>query len=173
MKKLSLTLGMIILLALCSVSEANAESFMKRVHFEAALGGGTRNHNLTPLDPSFRVGVDIIPVLYVFATVEDNISLYKDDNIKTYSRGTGLGGGLGVKFLNSVPGPNALDLRMKVLGTVGNSSMKRTTYDASLAWYLKSKKFSPLAEIGYRYLDSRTTGIRNSSHLYISIGMRY
>jgi hypothetical protein len=50
---------------------------------------------------------------------------------------------------------------------------KRATYDASLAWYLKSPKFSPVVELGYRYLDSKTTGIDNYGNVYASIGIRY
>jgi hypothetical protein len=47
------------------------------------------------------------------------------------------------------------------------------TYDASLAWYLKSQKFSPVVELGYRYIKSKTTGIDNYGDVYVSVGLRY
>ena len=70
-------------------------------------------------------------------------------------------------------GKHALDVRVKSLSTLGNPDWKRNTYDASLAWYLKTEKFSPIVELGYRYLDSRTKGIDNYGNAYLTIGLRY
>ncbi len=86
------------------------------------------------------MGVDIVPSLYAFVAYEGNKSLYKSDDVKTYLSGESLGGGLGVKFLNKVETIHALDLRVKALTSVGGVDWKRTTYDASLAWYLRGKK---------------------------------
>lgn len=79
----------------------------------------------------------------------------------------------GFKLLNGVKGKHALDVRVKSLSTLGNPDWKRNTYDASLAWYLKTEKFSPIVELGYRYLDSRTKGIDNYGNAYLTIGLRY
>lgn len=70
----------------------------------------------------------------------------------------------------------ALDLRVKALGSVGGADWKRTTYDASLAWYLRSGKthsFTPVVELGYRYIDSRTNGLDNMGNFYGSFGLRF
>ena len=74
-------------------------------------------------------------------------------------------------FASGVKGKHALDVRVKSLST--SPDWKRNTYDASLAWYLKTEKFSPIVEFGYRYLDSRTKGIDNYGNAYLTIGLRY
>ena len=58
-------------------------------------------------------------ILYLFVTAEDNLSLYKDNGVKTYINGVSLGGGLGVKLLNRVKSIHSLDLRAKSLDSVG------------------------------------------------------
>ena len=122
------------------------------------------------------MGVDIVPSLYAFVAYEGNKSLYKSDDVKTYLSGESLGGGLGVKFLNKVETIHALDLRVKALTSVGGVDWKRTTYDASLAWYLRGKKthcFTPVVEMGYRYINSRKKGLDNMGNFYCSFGLRF
>lgn len=126
-----------------------------------------------PVDFSFKLHVDLLPFAYIFIAAEDNIALYKNDSAKSYSNGCSMGGGLGFKLLNGVKGKHALDVRVKSLSTLGSPDWKRNTYDASLAWYLKTEKISPIVELGYRYLDSRTKGIDNYGNAYLTIGLRY
>ena len=156
-----------------SVSTMSAQSFKDRTLFECMAGTGIQNNDKIPLDLSFKLRVDIIPLAYMFITVEDNISLFKNKEARTYSNGASLGGGIGVKLLNHSKGDHALDVRIKSLQSLGSPDWKRTTYDAGLAWYLKSEKFSPIVELGYRFLDSRTKGIDNYGNAYLSIGLRY
>lgn len=161
-----------LLLVLTTV-KTHAQSFMDRIHFEASAGIGAKNNGITPVDFSFKIHADVIPLAYVFVAVEDNLSLYKENGVKYYAKGVSLGGGLGVKLLNSTKTNHALDVRVKALGSLGSPDWKRTTYDAALAWYLKDCKFSPMVELGYRFLDSRTKGFDNYGNAYISIGLRY
>ncbi len=161
-----------LLLALTTV-KMNAQTFMERIHFEASAGTGLKNNGIKPIDFSFKFHVDVIPISYAFITIEDNISLYKDNGTKTYFNGTSLGGGLGIKLLNRTRSIHVLDVRAKALGSLGNPDWKRTTYDVSLAWYIKTYRFSPIVELGYRYLDSRIKGFDNYGNAYISFGLRY
>ena len=86
-----------------------------------------------------------------------------------------LSAGSGVKHHGITPVDFSfkLHVRVKSLSTLGSPDWKRNTYDASLAWYLKTEKFSPIVELGYRYLDSRTKGIDNYGNAYLTIGLRY
>lgn len=170
MKRLTFTA--LLLLAFSTVS-MHAQSFVEQMHFEASTATGMRNNGITPIDFSFKYHVDLISALYIFIAVEDNLSLFKNNEIKTYVNGTSLGGGLGAKLLNRTKSSHALDLRVKALETLGKPDWKRTTYDASLAWYIKSAKFSPVVELGYRFLDSHTQGFDNYGNVYISFGLRY
>lgn len=166
-------LSLLILLFVMAGS-ANAQQFVDRLHFEATANTGYKSKDKTPIDFSFKAGIDVVPRLYVFFTSEENKTLYKKDDVKTYYDGSSLGGGLGVKLLNSDKTTQSLDIRAKVLSSVGNPDWKRTTYDASVAWYLSGKqRFSPVLELGYRYIDSRSNNISNYGSLYVGIGIRY
>ena len=92
--------------------------------------------------------------------------LYNDEGIKTYYNGVSIGGGLGVKLLDRVKSIHALDIRAKALSSVGCPSWKRSSYDVSLAWYLKSYRFSPVVELGYRFIDSHTSGLDNCGNVF-------
>lgn len=162
----------ILLLTLATV-EMNAQNFMDRVHFEFSAGAGMENKGITPVDFSFKSQVEFVSIAYLFVTAEDNISLYKNKEIKTYYNGVSLGGGLGVKLLDGVKSIHALDVRAKALSSVGCPTWKRSSYDISLAWYLRSYRFSPVVELGYRFIDSHTSGLGNCGNAFLSIGFRY
>ena len=146
---------------------------MDRIHFEAAASAGTRNQGLTPIDFSFKSHVDFVSITYLFVTVEDNVTLYKNREGKTYWNSVSLGGGLGVKLLDGTNSIHALDLRAKALDSVGDPAWERTTYDITLAWYIKEGRFSPIVELGYRFHDSHTKGLDNIGNAFLSIGIRY
>lgn len=150
-----------------------AQTFMDRTHFEFMAGAGTESKGITPIDFSFKVHVEFVSISYLFVSAEDNVALYRHADIKSYYNGVSLGGGLGVKLLNGLESIHALDVRAKVLSSVGSPDWKRTSYDLSLAWYIRSGRFSPIVELGYRYIDSSTKGISNCGHAFLSIGFRY
>ncbi len=168
-KKIILLLSLFVL----PLSVTNAQTLEERTHFESSVGSGIRHNGITPIDLSFNLHADLLPFLYISIAVEDNISLSKSDGAKTYSKGTSLGGGLGIKLLHRTESKYALDLRVKCLSSVGKQDWKRTTYAASAAWYLNAERFSPVFELGYRFLDSRTKGIDNYGNAYLSFGLRY
>lgn len=162
----------VVLLALTTV-ELHAQTFADRLHFEVTAGAGIKNNGMTPVDFSFKSHVDFVPASYLFIAVEDNISLYNANGTKTYYKGVGIGGGAGLKLLDRASGIHALDIRAKALGSVGSPAWRRTSYDLCLAWYVKAHRFSPVVELGYRFVDSRTAGFDNYGNVYMSIGFRY
>lgn len=163
----------IMLLLVLSTLRLNAQSFVDRTHFEVMAGIGIENKGITPIDFSFKAHVEFVSVSYLFVTVEDNVSLYNHEDMKTYYNGVSIGGGLGVKLLNSLECIHALDIRAKALSSVGCPTWERTSYDISLAWYIRSGRFSPIVELGYRFIDSHTKGISNCGNAFLSIGFRY
>lgn len=162
-----------MLLLMFSIMTGHAQSFMDRTHFEVTAGAGIENKGITPIDFSFKAHVEFVSISYLFVSVEDNVSLYRNDNLKTYYNGVSVGGGLGVKLLNKLESIHALDIRAKALSSVGCPTWERTSYDISLAWYIKSGRFSPIVELGYRFIDSHTKGINNCGNAFLSIGFRY
>lgn len=170
MKKFIYAAALLLMLA---TVKTHAQTFMDRVHFEFSAGTGMENKGITPVDFSFKSQVEFVSIAYLFVTVEDNISLYNNKEVKTYYNGVSLGGGLGVKLLDGVKSIHALDVRAKALSSVGCPSWKRSSYDISLAWYLRSYRFSPVVELGYRFIDSHTSGLSNCGNAFLSIGFRY
>lgn len=170
MKNLILTTTLLLAFTTANVQ---AQTFIERTHFEVSAGSGIKNHGITPVDFSFKLHVDVIPVLYLFVTAEDNLSLYKNNETKAYVNGASLGGGLGVRLLNHIKTAHALDIRAKSLDSLGKPDWKRTIYDISLAWYMKPGRFSPIVELGYRFLHSHTNSFDNYGNAYLSIGLRY
>lgn len=162
-----------MLLLMFSIMAGHAQSFMDRTHFEVTAGTGIENKGITSIDFSFKAHVEFVSISYLFVSVEDNVSLYRNDNLKTYYNGVSVGGGLGVKLLNKLESIHALDVRAKALSSVGCPTWERTSYDISLAWYIKSGRFSPIVELGYRFIDSHTKGINNCGNAFLSIGFRY
>lgn len=159
-------------LALTTV-ELHAQTFADRIHFEVTAGAGFKHNGVAPVDFSFKSHVDFVSISYLFIAVEDNISLYNGNGSKTYYNGAGIGGGAGVKLLDRTNGIHALDIRAKALGSVGSPAWERSAYDLSLAWYVRAHRFSPVVELGYRFVDSRTAGFGNYGSVYMSIGFRY
>ncbi len=158
---------------LLATSQLHAQTFADRIHFEVTAGSGIKSNGVTPVDFSFKSLVDFVSISYLFIAVEDNISLYNGNGVKTYYKGVGIGGGAGVKLLGRTSGIHGLDIRAKALGSVGSPAWKRSAYDLSLAWYIKAHRFSPVVELGYRFVDSRTAGFDNYGTVYMSIGFRY
>lgn len=173
MRKMNKTLFLFLGLLSLVAGKTYAQSFEDRLHFEISEGAGLKMKSVTPLDFSFKAQVDIIPRMYVFATAEANKSFYKKDDVKTYFSGESLGGGLAVKLLDKKKTSHALDVRLKVLSSIGHADWKRTTYDASLAWYFENYRFTPVVECGYRFIDSRTDALSNYSSFYVTLGIRY
>ena len=155
------------------VFEVHAQSVNDRLHFEFATGSGLRSNGVTPMDVSFKAYVDVFRPVCLFVAAEQNNSLYKEDDVKTFYKGESLGGGLGINILGTRNSSHTLDVRLKVLSSIGNADWKRTSYDVNLAWYLKGIIFSPVVEVGYRFVDSRSDYIDNYKNAYLTLGIRY
>ena len=124
MKKFIYAAALLLMLA---TVKTHAQTFMDRVHFEFSAGTGMENKGITPVDFSVKSQVEFVSIAYRFVTVEDNISLYKNKEVKTYYNGVSLGGGLGVKLLDRVKSIHALDVRAKALSSVGCPTWKRSS----------------------------------------------
>lgn len=165
-----------IIILVASVSFPNvtySQSLEKRMNFEIVGGTGLKNKGTVPIDFSFRFLFKIVPISYVFVDVEEDVSLHSEGQKRYYTSGHYIGGGLGLSMLNKLKTNHALDIRIKALGNVGKTNWKHTTYDACLSWYLKNVGFSPIVELGYKFMDSKIDSYSNYNSIYMSIGLRY
>ena len=166
----------IIVLLVFITNRTYPQSFLDRLHFEASTGIGIKNKGITPLNLSFKTQLDIVKNYYAFFAIEDSKTLYQKENVKSYLNSENIGGGLGVKLLNADKNDYALDFRLKLLSSMGNADLKKTTFESCIALYITnnaSQKFSPIIELGYRFMESHTTGIGNYSNVYMTLGLRY
>lgn len=169
--KLMRQFAIIAMTLLCCVGHAQTSN--SHVHFEMATSYGLESKNVTPIDFSFNAQYDIIPIIYAFASVDRNLALYDADAENCYYEGELLGGGIGIHLWGNNKDKHVLDARLKVLTSIGNSDWKQTSYYTCLAWYMKNLEFSPVVEIGFRHIDSKTSYLNDYRSVFLSIGLRY
>jgi hypothetical protein len=91
--------------------------------------------------------------------------------VKTYTRTPNLGGGLGYRFAPT--DDLVFELRSLVAASVDNKDWKQTVYDTKVLFGLSRCIFRPTFGLGYRHIESHTTGIDNYNGLYASIGISF
>ena len=99
--------------------------------------------------------------------------------MKTYYQGTAIGGGLGYRLLTDkeekglLGSKDALDVRALFTTTIGKPDWKYNQYSIGLTLYGYDKgKIRPTVGVGYRYIDSRTAGIRSQSTIFFELGLK-
>ena len=162
-----------LMFALTAVN-VNADSYWDDVHFEYVAGIGYKSNSMRPSDFAFRIHTKFISRTYLFTSLEENLVLYDNNSDKTYYSGFAGGGGLGVTLLGAKEESScALDLRaLVVANSVKKVEWQRVSYELALAFYLKSHRWTPIVELGYRYTDSRT-GPDDFGRVYLRLGLRF
>lgn len=142
---------------------------------EANFTAGMKNKGMSPMSLNFNIGYNLTPRFYAFAKAEGVIGLYDKDGVKTYTKGTDLGGGLGLKLLNPKKSNEGLDLRVSVANSIGKADWKHTTYQAEFILYCNNKKTrtSPYIGIGFKHMNSHTAGIDNWNGIFATIGWKF
>ena len=140
---------------------------------------GAKQHGMTTVMDNLLVGIEPVRNLKVFFDLQGSLGLYSKDGEKTYYQGTALGGGLGYRVFTDKTGKgmlgnsDALDVRAAFTTTTGNSEWKYNQFSAGFTLYGCDKgKICPTVGLGYRYINSRTPGIRNQSSIYIELGLK-
>lgn len=167
--------------AQCSAGDAAKCQYqpVRKWQFGVNGGVGLPQHDVTPFFYGVNAGYEFVPRLYVLGRLEVVTGLYEKDGERTWSQAGNLGAGLGYRLLGAKPSKrgvaDCLDLRVLAGASVGHATWKQTFYDAGLEWYCRGRRFSvtPTIGLGYRYVDSRTTGVRNYGSAYLSIGFRF
>lgn len=171
-----------MLLLACWASNSNAQSgsnekenVFGELHFEGISRFGIKQHGLTPITLGVDIQLCLTKRLSILATAERGYTLLEANGIRSNFTDFSAGGGVAYMFLNDNSLKNRLELRLQVVNTIGHTNRKHTSYDAGVYWYQESSRHSiaPLAGIGFRYEQSYTSGIRNWSAPYITLGVRF
>lgn len=148
-------------------------AFFDRLHFELKTSYGTKQHGMTPINASLQLSYEFVKCLSLLATAEGDYSLFKQDDSQWWTKDFSLGGGLAYAFYDG--NNERYDLRLQVLNTVGSNDRKFTTFDVGTTWYGKSSSHGvvPVLGFGIRHQKSHTTGIRDWTGFYATVGIRF
>lgn len=165
-----------------NAQDSNASSkpaenyFMNHLFVEMYAGTGAKSNGMQPMSFGVNIGYELTKRLYMYGSVGGNISLYEKGDAKTFYRSPFAGGGVGVKLIDTdkITDWPATDIRLAVTNSIGNADWKHTIYDASVILYKpKAKGISPTISLGYKYMKSHSTGIKNYGSIYGTIGIRF
>ena len=156
-------------------SNASHYSILDHLMFDLDATVGLENKGMTPTTLNFALGYQLTPRFFAFAKTEGSINLYKKDDVKTYFKSQALGGGLGFKLFNPKTTAQGVDLRLSVTNTIGNADWKYTSYNADLILYPNCKKSRsvPYIGLGFRHINSHTSGLSNWNGITGTIGFRF
>ncbi|MDD6552066.1 MAG: hypothetical protein PUF37_00555 [Prevotellaceae bacterium] len=153
------------------------ESKKFKDNYVLSIGGmaATKNKGWETGALVFDAGYHINSRLVVFARVAGILHLYDKDDVKTYTRGCNLGGGLSLSLLDPVHSPTAVDFRLSVTNSVGNADWKNTTYGAELilSQNKPNHRIVPYLGLGYEYSNSHTSGIPDYRGMTGVFGIRF
>lgn len=157
-------------------NEVAKSNFLNNLVCEGGITAGTTNKGMTPATLSFNIGYQILPHFYAYAKADGNIGLYKKDNVKTYFKSQALGGGIGFKLYNPTKTSQGFDLRLSVTNTIDNADWKYTSYEVSTILYPNYKKkgiIAPYLGLGFKHMNSHTSGLSNWNGLTGTIGIKF
>lgn len=177
MRKFTTTL-FIFLCALTAGAQSNSKgssNFANRFSLEVATVGSSTSKDMNQIGFKANIGYDIIPQLFVFAQIEGEKYLYKSGDVKTHFSSNTLGGGLGTILFDTKDDKGSMgtiDARFAVGTTVGNPELKATTYDLSINWKIL-RGISPTLGLGYRHINTRTSGMPKMNVVYGTLGIKF
>lgn len=157
----------------------NVLRVLRKFNYEYGFSYGTRQHHITPMTTGFQIGYEIIPRLSLNLRTERLWAHYKDKDTRCYYRNRNLAGGISLCVVGGkqrrFDGTSraSLDLRILAGGSVGSADWKQAFYDGSLAFYYRGVSVTPILSAGYRFTDSKTTGIPNIHTYYFSAGISF
>lgn len=156
-------------------SAVQAKCFLDRCFFDANVETGMKQHGIDPLFLNFSLGYNFTPRLYGFVKSEYQLGLQKENEVKTYRDGNGLGVGIGYQLDKPSAHGVTYDIQASFLNSLGHTDWKNTTYDIGITMHGNTikKKVLPYIGVGFKYINSHTHGVKNYCGLYASIGMRY
>lgn len=145
------------------------EKMQKQLYVNVAADVSTRSKGYNTLGVDIQMGWKLSPNFLAYAVCNGGRTLYEKDEVKDHMQHCNLGGGLG--YRQKLSGEHeSIDYKASVSTSVGNNGWKNTTYDVGVLYRFPSRGVSPQLGIGYRYYDSRTSGVKDHGCVYASIG---
>lgn len=131
--------------------------------FNAEVSLSYRQHNVTPIFSYLTFSYEPVNRLKFGVSYINFLGLRNLDGERDYLTSHGIGGSVSYRLNKPKNKDNhGFEVRARYGHSLGNADMKYSLYDIALTC---NNDYG----IGYRYVDSQTTGIRNSSQVYLSL----
>lgn len=161
--------------------ELDSLSKERIVYFEFGVGYTPRQNNTHTLVPELNLGFQLSRRMSVFYRMDGMMAMDKTDGHQRYRWTNAMGGGVAFRMITGnrqkgwFSNGNSLDLRAYVTTSYAKGDQKFTAYNVTLVKYVFpfTRSFDGFTEVGYRYVDSHTAGIKNTNNFFVSLGMRF
>lgn len=173
----------ILLLFSCHSFAAEQQDSVAKSRHRVTLYGDTeksvspRQHGLIPIMSFTTIGIEPVRRLTIGVSYIGYLGLYKDSERKTYYQTQGIGGECGWQLFKAKKDGtfwdkgDEIDLRARYGHSIGGGDLKYDLYDAAIIYrYMRSVIDLSLA-VGYRFINSHSSEVRNHSNVYLGIGI--
>jgi len=148
--------------AMAMTSDQSTDEFRPVVEPNFEISVSPRQHHIVSW---FNfVSIDITPVkkLKIGVSYINFLGLRNQDGAKSYLTSNGIGGSVSYKVYQPAQQPHrGIDVTLRYGHSIGNGDLKYGLYDFGVVVFEK-------LGVGFRFVDSRTSGIRNTNSIYFS-----
>lgn len=172
-KEKAVLIIMCLFMCVSSFAQENSEkkSFWDKYWAEIGAGSSGKYHKLKPYTSDVNFGLDITKRFYMYISDENILCLRKKDGERNYFKSYNFGGGVGYSIFafksESKDSGLNIDMKAQVTTSVGNADWKNTAYTIGMYYRFtySCTDFQPYFGFGYKYIDSRETGLSNHSRV--------
>lgn len=138
------------------------EKFFNVVGADVELSFSPRQHHITSWFNFFGLKVEPVKRFRVGVSYINYLGLCKQDGVKSYLTSHGIGGSLSYRLYQPDAKRNrGIEAMVRYGHSLGNGDLKYNLYDVGIKFYDK-------LGVGFRCVDSRTEGLRNTNCVYFS-----
>lgn len=177
-----LVLFILLLFSCHSFAAEQQDSVAKSRHRVTLYGDmeksvSPRQHGLIPCMSFTTIGIEPVRRLTIGVSYIGYLGLYKDSERKTYYQTQGIGGECGWQLFKAKKDGtfwdkgDEIDLRARYGHSIGGGDLKFDLYDAAIIYRYMRSVIDLSFGVGYRFINSHSSEVRNHSNVYLGIGI--
>lgn len=177
-----LVLFILLLFSCHSFAAEQQDSVAKSRHRVTLYGDmeksvSPRQHGLIPCMSFTTIGIEPVRRLTIGVSYIGYLGLYKDSERKTYYQTQGIGGECGWQLFKAKKDGtfwdkgDEIDLRARYGHSIGGGDLKFDLYDAAIIYRYMRSIIDLSFGVGYRFINSQSSEVRNHSNVYLGIGI--
>lgn len=173
----------ILLLFSCHSFAAEQQDSVAKSRHRVTLYGDSeesvspRQHGLMPCMSFTTIGIEPVRRLTIGVSYIGYLGLYKDSERKTYYQTQGIGGECDWQLFKAKKDGtfwdkgDEIDLRARYGHSIGGGDLKFDLYDAAIIYRYMRSIIDLSFGVGYRFINSHSSEVRNHSNVYLGIGI--